>query len=227
MARSSAWKNTERELGKYFGVMRKIGSGSQGRSDHVRSDTHHPEIFMEAKNRKSYAAVVNELLKRRSQRKDNEVVTLVFRGDIETLAVHSKDLTKLLSPNYVWRQFSNPKLRVDFKDYTDAKGLAALESKPHTLLACKKPRMHGFCFISERDSLLAIAKWSLAGTMLVNKIASDNNKPEHCVEVDGVDTELLKDPHRVNDVVEMMGKLMQFTHHWQIPKERKKDSNVG
>lgn len=50
-----AWKQFERRVARYFGVERNALSG--GNSKITRSDTLHPDLFIECKQRKRFAAI--------------------------------------------------------------------------------------------------------------------------------------------------------------------------
>ena len=46
----AAWKQWEREIARFFGAERNRLSGSSGRSDLTRSDTTHPDLYIEVKH---------------------------------------------------------------------------------------------------------------------------------------------------------------------------------
>ncbi len=57
MTHRSTWKRRERDAAALFGARRQRCSGSSGRPDCSRSDSTHPDLFLETKLRAHHAAV--------------------------------------------------------------------------------------------------------------------------------------------------------------------------
>jgi len=91
-----AWKQFERRVAAFFKTERNALSG--GNSKLTRSDTLHPELFIECKQRKRFAAVRLWDDTKRLADKENKtpVVCLSERNRPGFwILVHSDDLTKL------------------------------------------------------------------------------------------------------------------------------------
>lgn len=246
MARSTAWKQLERDVGRFFGTMRKVGSGGMGRGDHVRSDAHHPEVFIEAKNKKVYGAVITTLQTvRKEARKTKRVGILLFPGEsAETIAVHSDDLPSLgcaavhsARDPFEFARLCHvhiaPSLRKDFQDFTDAEDLARDEGRTFTVLVCKKPGTRGFVLVFRPRALRVITKWHIAGSNLINTVLAGSLRyDELCAEITSDMRNLIAcDEYRIGHVSEggWLGRytqrLIDFDHHWQIPKKKRKKTD--
>jgi hypothetical protein len=57
MTHRCTWKKRERDAAALFGARRQRCSGSSGRDDCSRSDSTHPDLFLETKLRQRHAAV--------------------------------------------------------------------------------------------------------------------------------------------------------------------------
>lgn len=90
------WKALERRVARFFGAERNALSG--GNSKITRSDTLHPDLFIECKQRKRFAAVSlwDDTKRLASQENKTPVVCLSEKGRPGFwILVHSDDLTKL------------------------------------------------------------------------------------------------------------------------------------
>ncbi len=91
-----AWKQFERRVARFFKTERNALSG--GNSKLTRSDTLHPELFIECKQRKRFAAVSLWDATKRLADKENKtpVICLSEKGRPGFwIVVHSDDLTTL------------------------------------------------------------------------------------------------------------------------------------
>lgn len=91
-----AWKQFERRVAAFFKTERNALSG--GNSKLTRSDTLHPDLFIECKQRKKFAAVTLWDDTKRLANKENKtpVVCLSEKGRPGFwLLIHSDDFTKL------------------------------------------------------------------------------------------------------------------------------------
>ena len=223
--------------------MRKIGSGSMGRGDHVKSDAHHPRLFIEAKNRKSYAPVINCLAEAKKSRKGG-IAALIFpqyptpNNDM-VIAVHSADLLELgyvdcvaTSPyDFANRCYlcQSDRIRSEFKDLEDAEALAETEGKHISILTCKKPRSKGFVIVMRQRDLRTVCAWRLAGSQLVSDICFENDAMEHADFTPRKGYALSVAQPGANVGIQVIALLAQecfeelkhFDHQWQIPKKRK------
>ena len=234
MARSTAWKQLERDIGRFFGTMRKVGSGGMGRADHVRSDAHHPVIFIEAKNRKSYGAVaVASKIARDEAAKSGRVGALLFPGQKPIIAVHSSDLLKFANGMYGTNPYQiasrcylyiAPHIRNSFRDLDDAEGLAAMEDMPMSVLVIKQPRMQGFLLVFRTAYLEEICRWRIAGMELVNRVATRAGRLEHVEEVPMDAIHFMEVDSSQPLIATRVDELERFQHHWHPPK-LKKDKN--
>ena len=102
----TSWKQVERDVGRYFGTMRQVGSGSLGRQDRSRSDVQHPGVFIEAKRRKRYNPLARTLydLRKESKKKQRHGCLIFPQPAGSTLvAIHSEDLLPVISDIFVAR----------------------------------------------------------------------------------------------------------------------------
>ena len=89
----ATWKKRERQIAAYFGTIRTPLSG--GNSAHTRSDSLHPDLFIEQKHRKSHSVIslwdkVKKLAKRENK---IPVVTLTQHNRPGFwLVIHSDDI---------------------------------------------------------------------------------------------------------------------------------------
>ncbi|MEN8726066.1 MAG: hypothetical protein ABF325_10900 [Lentimonas sp.] len=91
-----AWKAFERRVARFFNTERTALSG--GNSKVTRSDTLHPELFIECKQRKRFAAVRlwDDTKRLADQELKTPVVCLSEKGRPGFwILTHSDDLTKL------------------------------------------------------------------------------------------------------------------------------------
>jgi hypothetical protein len=95
MTHRSTWKRRERDAAGLFGSRRKPGSGSGGRDDETRSDSVHPQLFIETKLRASSATRrLWEETRALARREDKTPVLALFaKGKPGALlVVHQDDL---------------------------------------------------------------------------------------------------------------------------------------
>ena len=91
-----AWKALERRVARYFGTDRNSLSG--GNSKVTRSDTLHPTLFIECKQRKRHSAVALwDETKKLADREDKTPVVCLAEKNRPGfwILVHSDDLTQL------------------------------------------------------------------------------------------------------------------------------------
>jgi len=91
-----AWKALERRVAAYFGATRNALSG--GNAKLTRSDTLHPELFIECKQRKRFAAVrLWDDTKRLADKEGKTPVVCLSERNRPGfwLLLHSDDFTKL------------------------------------------------------------------------------------------------------------------------------------
>lgn len=91
-----AWKQFERRVARFFKTERNALSG--GNSKLTRSDTLHPDLFIECKQRKKFAAISlwNETKQLATKENKTPVVCLSEKSRPGFwILVHSDDLTKL------------------------------------------------------------------------------------------------------------------------------------
>ena len=91
-----AWKQFERRVAAFFKTERNALSG--GNSKLTRSDTLHPDLFIECKQRKKFAAISlwNETKQLATKENKTPVVCLSEKSRPGFwILVHSDDLTKL------------------------------------------------------------------------------------------------------------------------------------
>lgn len=199
-----------------------------GRSDHVRSDAHHPEIFIEVKNKKVYTAVVDHLKDVRKEAEKIGQVGFLNFPEQGTVAAHSSDLVKMalsmtipgegILATYESVATEVPKLRKSFKDFADAQYLAEEEGQGITVLAFKKPKIHGFVLLAKMEQIVDITRWHVAGQYLINTILNGAGRDELRPDI----TEEMRMLYGLDSiVVDYLQKLTKFKHHWQVPKRKK------
>ena len=217
-----------------------------GRADHVRSDAHHPVIFIEAKNKKVYAAVVDALTDvRKEAKKTDRAGVLMFLGDPKQppreplLAIHSSDLIRV--GMWAWKDIiESPfhlirgchasvctSIRKDFKDWDDANELAKQEGRPITVLAFKKPNSAGFVLVLKTRSLIDVMCWHIAGQLLINEVAKAAGRDDQYADLSQYETYYVDRSMPGLDawVASHLGALRDFGHHWQPPKKKRKSGN--
>ena len=195
--------------------MRKIGSGSQGRADHTKADIHHPELFVEAKNRRIYVPVAAALTRvREAARREGRLGVLLFPA-AGALAVHSQDLVAVsrITTGDAWR-FVHwvradvvPALRSRFADLEDAGPLAAAEAK-EPVLAFRVPRSRGFVLVMAEKAVYPVSLWRRAGAEWV---ASRGGPAVDQDEMQYINAD---------DWARHLSVLSKFDHHWHPPKRR-------
>ncbi|MFA5525269.1 MAG: hypothetical protein WC992_00395 [Acholeplasmataceae bacterium] len=222
MARSTAWKQLERDAGQYFGVMRNIGSGTMGRADHEAGDAHHPALFLEMKNRKEYAAVTAALLRcRQAAAKEGRLGILLFDN---ALVTHSDDFGRLgelltasmlgdptsLCPAVLYtdkmrqiRSETPARLRKEFAALGDAEQLAPRYDRQCAVLIFRSPRSRGFALALRPANLGFVWRWHLAGAKLVEERGGPMSAVWH------------------ESAAEFKNQLDRFQHRWSPPRKRK------
>lgn len=231
MSRTS-WKQLERDVGTAFGGMRNIGSGSMGRRDHHKYDTHHPTIFFEAKARNSYTPLKTALkaVRTLATKKENRIGVLVFPGipyhgiaDCGVVAVHIEDLPNLarhmdhlgrVDPRYVHAAVVPRLLRSSFDTLLDAEQIAHdEENMPIAVVPVRAPKAQGFILLCRPWQIMEIAKWHAAGGRWVAKASGGVHVPSAF--------EQTADNFITADIDKMYETLANYEHHWHPPVSRK------
>ena len=219
-----AWKQFERDVAQYFGGMRKEGSGSMGRGDHIKADIYHPALFVECKARKVYAPLVETVKLLRDEASKNGRVPILILGN-GMVAVHSSNLLHVAavletsSPMKAVRLLEagvNRRLRSSFDDYDEAVEMAS-EHSQIPLLAIRQPRKVGFVLLFHQDNLKEVAGWRAVGGQFVERVGG-KGLTEAEKDLDGT---LRTTIHEVW-WHQKEGVLSSFDHCWQLPKKRKK-----
>ena len=94
------WKKFERKVARFFGTERKALSGSAGQKGQTRSDSYHPDLYIECKYTKGSHAAIN-LWRDADEKADVEGKTpMVCLRQANTngflICIHSDDLSEVV-----------------------------------------------------------------------------------------------------------------------------------
>jgi hypothetical protein len=95
---SKAWKQAERRIARYLGSTRTPLSGGNGKQ--TRSDTLHPSIFVEIKQRRRHTTYTLYRNTKNLARKEKKVPLVVLdevRAPGQLFVIHSDDLPALIA----------------------------------------------------------------------------------------------------------------------------------
>lgn len=214
----SSWKQFERDVAAFFGVMRKEGSGSQGRSDATRADAYHPDIFIEAKRRKTYTPIIQKHREVREACKKTGEIAVLGLDNNSVYVVHSSDLFRLAEAVRVSKEPNEMPNDIHLVEMPSAKSaalkglvqtevMAANEGQSIALFVLKEYNCRGFLIVLRKNLIQEVTDWALAGIILISWVKSlgASDTSEYCGP----------------SIREKFETLKNFSHSWKIPKKRK------
>jgi hypothetical protein len=163
MPPTKTWKKREMQIARDFGAQRQIGSGSLGRADRSCSDSTHERLYIEAKHRKTCAAVTwwdNAHLGDEMHPEFPAIALHSVNDGLYVFLVHSSGLWSMAaakeSPVLYYKRIARKSISV-VTLYADTYRKAAKENKL-PVVALTIHNRPGYWLLMQLDDIEAIAR---------------------------------------------------------------------